>query len=72
MITRNLASSIFQAQQRDFKKTCDRLSTGDLQMGFPLRKSVLNLTVTILRKKVLVEIPSVGFGLTRDQKPSEQ
>ena len=36
MITRNLASSIFQAQQRDFKKTCARLSTGDLQMGFPL------------------------------------
>ena len=53
MITRNLASSIFQAQQRDFKKTCARLSTGDLQMGFPLRKSVLNLNVTILRKKGL-------------------
>jgi Tol biopolymer transport system component len=53
MITRNLANSIFRAHQRDFKKTCDRLSSGDLQMGFPLRKSVLNLTVSILRKKGL-------------------
>jgi len=51
MITRSVASRIFQAQQRDFKKTCGRLSTGDLQMGFPLKKFVLNLTVSILRKK---------------------
>ena len=53
MITRSLAAKIFQAQQRDFKKTCGRLSTGDLQMGFPLKKSVLNLTVSILREKGL-------------------
>ena len=51
MITRRLAAAIFKAQQKDFKKTCDRLSTGDLQMGFPLKKSILYLTVSILREK---------------------
>ena len=51
MITRDLAGSIFESQQRDFQKTCDRLSTGELQMGFRLKNSVLNLTVSVVRKK---------------------
>ena len=51
MITRDLAGSIFESQQRDFQRTCDRLSTGELQMGFRLKNSVLNLTVSVVRKK---------------------
>jgi Tol biopolymer transport system component len=51
MITRSLAVRIFKAQGRDLRKVCDQLSTGELQMGFQLKKAVLNLTVSILRKK---------------------
>jgi len=51
MITRSLADRILKAQGRDLRKTCDRLATGDLQMGFPLKQAVLTLNVSILRKK---------------------
>ncbi len=51
MITRSLADRIFKAQGRDLRKTCDRLATGDLQMGFPLKQAVLTLNVSILREK---------------------
>jgi Tol biopolymer transport system component len=51
MITRSLAERIFKAQRRDLRKVCDRLATGDIQMGFPLKQAVLSLKVSILRKK---------------------
>ena len=51
MITRSLADRIFKAQRRDLRKICDRLATGDLQMGFPLKQAVLTLNVSIQRKK---------------------
>lgn len=51
MITRSLADRFFKAQDRDFKKTCDQLATGDLQMGFPLKQAILDLNISILREK---------------------
>jgi Tol biopolymer transport system component len=50
-VTRELASRLFNKNSKEFQSWCKKLATGEPRMGFTLKNSYFELTVSIERKK---------------------